>query len=440
MTRPLRIVLTAAAVFAAPMTAQAASAATRAVYPSVSSVSPKRVAVGGTMTIRGKGFRSGKNRNTVVFQRTGKPAVFVRVASATATRLTFLVPGKLAPFLATKGGAAVPTRFRLRVLSARFARSFTTSSLSPVITPKATTSATGTGAGTGTTSTVPVAPTCQALAAADPSGDRDGDAIANDREAQIATDPCNADTDGDGIVDGYEYRSAVDLNGSALPYPGKRPWPNPLDPSDTRYDFDGDGLSLSQEYSLWRYVGASFPVSAYSDGTQNSGGRVDATTPALMALDRDGNGIVTDDERDADADGLSNMVEFNLTGTRAWWRLAYPSEQPYSISTFYELDPTNPDTDGDGESDGTDDQDHDGWSNIQEMQSTRAETGYRVQPYNPCLPDPHSRTCSRYFPFSQPWAPFDGSQSPGDAIPFRWPRPTTQPVTGGWDGRGGPQS
>ena len=136
------------------------------------------------------------------------------------------------------------------------------------------------------------------------------------------------------MVDGYEYQSALDLNSIALPYPGKRPWPNALDPSDGGYDFDGDGLSLSQEYSLWRYVGATFPVSQYSDGTQNSGGRMYVTSASQVPLDRDGNGILTDDQRDADGDGLSNMVEFNMQGTQDWWTSKYPDEQPYSIATF----------------------------------------------------------------------------------------------------------
>ena len=40
------------------------------------------------------------------------------------------------------------------------------------------------------------------------------------------------DTDGDSMTDGWEYYAAKDLNVKAVPYPGKRPFPNPLDPSD----------------------------------------------------------------------------------------------------------------------------------------------------------------------------------------------------------------
>ena len=100
------------------------------------------------------------------------------------------------------------------------------------------------------------------------------------------------------MVDGYEYQSALDLNSIALPYPGSRPWPNPLDPSDGKYDFDGDGLSLSQEFELWRYAGSGFPVTQYSDGTQNSGGRVYVSSSTQALQDEDGTGVLTDDERE----------------------------------------------------------------------------------------------------------------------------------------------
>ncbi|MDP9344468.1 MAG: IPT/TIG domain-containing protein [Actinomycetota bacterium] len=201
MNRSLKIVLTAATVLAAPI-AQASAATSRAVYPSVSSISPKRVAIGGTMTVKGKGFRAGKNRNTVVFQRAGKPAVFVRAAGASTTKLTVRIPAKLTAFLATKAGVPTPTTFRLRILSARFSRSFTSSSLSPVITPKSASTGTGTDTAPATGAVAPAAPPCQQLAAGDPDADEDSDGISNGREAQIHTDPCNPDSDGDGMVDG----------------------------------------------------------------------------------------------------------------------------------------------------------------------------------------------------------------------------------------------
>ena len=57
--------------------------------------------------------------------------------------------------------------------------------------------------------------------------------------AAIKRDTCRADTDDDGVEDGYEYRSAHDLNDDEnqqpnkyLAYPGKRPYPNPVFKSD----------------------------------------------------------------------------------------------------------------------------------------------------------------------------------------------------------------
>ena len=230
------------------------------------------------------------------------------------------------------------------------------------------------------------------------------------------------------MVDGYEYQSAITLNSQALPYPGKRPWPNPLDPTDGGFDFDGDGLTLSQESKLWKYTGSVFPVDQYNDGTQNSGGRMYVTNSSQLPLDEDGNGILTDDERDADGDNLSNIVEYNFEGTQAYWKKAYAADGTYSIASFSDVD------------DGADDQDHDGWSNFEEMQLTRADTGYRVHAFNPCLPDPYSRVCSRYAYLSTSWAPFNGSQQAGDMIPFRVPNvPGTMP-SNTWNGNGGPQN
>ena len=109
-------------------------------------------------------------------------------------------------------------------------------------------------------------------------GDWDHDLLDNGVEAQLKMNACAADSDGDGVEDGYEYKSAIDLNddefqepNTTLPYPGKRPYPNPLDPTDANKDFDGDILTLAEEQSLWRYTGVRtlFDLT-YSDGEQYS--------------------------------------------------------------------------------------------------------------------------------------------------------------------------
>src|SRR3954464_3048010 len=76
-----------------PATAGAATA------PKVTSVAPLKLKIGDRLTIKGKGFIPGKNRNTVVFKSRGARAVFVKAESATKTRLVVKVPTKLVPFL-----------------------------------------------------------------------------------------------------------------------------------------------------------------------------------------------------------------------------------------------------------------------------------------------------------------------------------------------------
>jgi hypothetical protein len=432
---PRLLLLACALLVVLPAGANAASSKKGVGYPVIKKVSPLKLSIGGTLTITGKNFRSGKGKNTVVFKRSGKPAVFAKSASSTTTKISVVVPAKLSTFLSKKNGTAVGTRFQLRVLAKRFSKAFTSNSLSPVISPKK-----AGGAGGGAAQPTPYQ-LCQAGVKTNPGADSDGDGLVNATETAIGTDPCNADSDGDGMVDGYEYDSALDLNGRALPYPGKRPWPNPLDPSDGNSDFDGDGLSLLQEYKLWKFVGGTFPVTAYSDGTQNSGGTMPTLNPTLQALDLDRDGNLTDDERDADNDGLSNIVEYQFRGTQSWWSSIYDSEKPYGIRVFSGVDPTVWDSDGDGVPDGADDQDADGYSNYTEMEVSRSQQNLRVQPYNPCLPNPYSPTCSRYVPKNDAWPPFDGSQQQNDPIPFTLDHSSPP----NWDGRkwdgysGGPQ-
>ena len=433
--------LSAAAVLALPAGSAVAKSAPK--YPVVTKVTPMKVGVGDLITISGRGFRSGKNTNTVVFKRSGQRAVFVKAESATATKLTLHVPLKLQAYMPVQNSQPAPGVFSIRVISRRFGQKFTGRSLSPTIGPA------GTGIQAPGTTPPSAYEQCLAAAQANPAGDEDKDSLSNGLEKSVGTDPCRADTDTDGLSDGWEYQSALDLNSRAYPYPGKKPWPNPLDPTDANYDFDGDGLSAAQEFQLWQYVGSPFgpggDLAAYSDGTQNTGGMVlTAGNPALQALDLNGDGNLTDDERDADNDGLSNMVEFNTTGTQAWWAGGpYKNEKAYKWRTFAETSPTDPDSDGDGVLDGADDQDADGYDNYTEMQFDRRQ-GLYVQPFNPCLPNPYSVVCSRYVPLdpSENYPPFDTASSAwvGSVVPLAWPNPIA-PGSGQtfWNGAAGSQ-
>ena len=243
--------------------------------PRITAIAPKHVAVGQTLTIRGRNFLVGRSKNTVVFKRKGARAVFAKADVSTKKVLRVKVPATLQKFFALKAGNPVPTVFRLRILAARFGKKFTGRKLSPIVSG-------------------PVPTANQVVQSPDGDCDKDGvknrydadddnDLLTDATEVAIGTVPCNADSDGDGVEDGYEFQSAKDLNDDEhqnpnqnLPYPGKRPYPNPLY-ADADRDYDGDSLTLANEQALWRY---SYSVShmatrtltrlSYSDGMQYS--------------------------------------------------------------------------------------------------------------------------------------------------------------------------
>ncbi len=400
----------------------ASSASAKSSLPTITDVSPLKAQIGDKLTIKGSRFVPGKQTNIVVFKRDGKPAVFVKADSATRSSLSVTIPEKLGPFLVDGAGAPGGFAFRLRILAAKFGRAFTATKDSPVIRPKS-------GAGGDPTATTECA---AGKTPTDPNGDADGDGMTNADEAKFHTDPCKLDSDGDGISDTFEVYSALDLNLKDLPYPGKKPYPNALDGSDAGFDFDQDGLSMKDEYALWMYSGGKLPLT-YSDGSQDTGGPT-LTTAATTDLDMDHNGVLTDDEKDADHDGLGNWDESHGRMTPEWWGAIFPGERPYSgaAGSAPMLTPSmvDPDSDGDGVLDGADDQDHDGIANLDEIDRYRvadANGMLWVNPYNPCLPDYKSRVCTLHPPISSPWAPFPITATT-PAPPLHWsPTPVVGP-------------
>jgi hypothetical protein len=420
-----RLVLLACALLAVLPACANAKSSKGGTYPVVKSVSPLKLGVGDVMTITGKSFRKGKNKNTVVFKRDGGRAVFVKAPDATTTKIGVTVPAKLLPFLLKKKGKRTFTLFRIRVLSKRFAKSFTTKKKSPKIGPDAI------GGGTKD----------------DCDGDKiknkvdkddDNDLIPDTLEATLGTQPCVRDSDGDGESDGWEYYSALDRNGSAKPAPFAKPYPNPLDGKDADIDHDGDGLTDIQEYSAWASFGGNKLPLSYSGGNPASAGR--GAPPAGMAyMDRDRNGFLSDFERDADGDGIPNMDEggskdaaritksqpsddtnyydFGLF-TQTYIKLATDQgkqpeplcaginqvpfycldsadQNPIKVDKVDTLDWLSADSDGDGIRDDQDDADHDDVPNITEYLAEIAapfkDRSYRQ--LDACIPSADSRFC-----------------------------------------------
>jgi hypothetical protein len=401
----------------------AAKKKTTVCYPTVSKVSPLRVGIGDKLVIKGKSYKSGKGKNFVVFKRDGGRALFVKADKATTTQITVTVPAKLLTFFTQKAGAPVATRFRLRVMATKLAKTYTKNAQSPLISPVA-------GAATGT------AADCDGDGVINgKDGDDDNDLLSDAEEAADGTDACKRDSDEDGMSDGWEVQSAKDRNGGV--YPKAKPVPNPLDAADAAIDSDGDGLTNLEEYSAWATFGHNaFPLS-YSGGNIASAGRY--SVPADQKyLDRDGNGFLSDFERDADGDRISNMDE-SRTGINMARIVTSQSDEDrgfydFGVFTpiyiekaaeatkqdkcggvnevpFYCVDQAQPtkinvqkvdtldwlstDSDGDGVRDDLDDVDHDGIGNLTELQQMRSmpfsERDY--SPIDSCVPSIDNTSC-----------------------------------------------
>jgi hypothetical protein len=183
-----------------------ALAATKArTRPTISSAVPLPLHIGDTLTIRGRNFLATKKRVTVAFKRDGSPAVSVKAAQATRTRIKVVVPASLAKYFTVTAGVARATRFRVRVMARRLSTGYTALKRSPLVIPGA-----GGAAGelddelTGTDDGCDEGGIVEAI---DGGGGDDalfddaprlGDALEGASEA----DPCSVDSLGDGLQDG----------------------------------------------------------------------------------------------------------------------------------------------------------------------------------------------------------------------------------------------
>ncbi|MBI5106173.1 MAG: hypothetical protein HZB46_14530 [Solirubrobacterales bacterium] len=433
MLRSLRILIlliAAAGLTLAPAAMGAKKTKAKVTYPSVSKVSPVKAGIGDTLSIKGKNFRSGKGKTTVILKRDGGRAIFIKADKATKTSLSITLPAKLLPFLLVKEGKPQYTRFRVRILTAKFGKKYSATKVSPLIGP----SASGVGD----------ADDCDGDGVGNSKdADDDNDLLSDTEEARLGLQSCKRDTDGDGMSDGWEQFSAIDRNGgSTKPAPTRRSYPNALDGKDGAVDSDGDGLSNLDEYTAWATFGGNKVPLSYSGGNPASAGRY-KVPDELAYMDQDGNGFLSDFERDADGDGIPNKDEmrgshnaagYMLAGwpadTALYWdygiftdtyikKAAEQSKQdtplcaginqvpwycvesatdggsPLEVSKVDTLDWLDADSDGDTIRDDQDDVDHDDIPNLTEyLTEVALPFGKRKYgPLNACVPNSDSRFC-----------------------------------------------
>ncbi|MFX0005648.1 MAG: SdrD B-like domain-containing protein, partial [Candidatus Hermodarchaeota archaeon] len=170
--------------------------------------------------------------------------------------------------------------------------------------------------------------------------DPDSDLLTNFEEYGLNTNPTNPDTDGDGLSDGEEVNTYIT---------------NPLDA-----DTDGDELSDGEEVNT--YITDPLEPDTDVDGLWD-GEEVNTYGTDPLNSDTDGDGLSDADEinthgtdplnPDSDGDGLSDGEEVNTYGTGP----TNPDTDGDGLSdgeevNTYGTDPLESDTDGDGMNDG----------------------------------------------------------------------------------------
>jgi hypothetical protein len=360
ITRAITLFSLACLLLAAPL------AEARTPRPYVKSVSPLRASVGEKMTLQGYYFTPGYAENMVVLVASDGRVSYVRSEHSTKRTMTIIVPKKVERLLNVVNGKPVATSFRVKVIAKRMSRLARGALSQPLIGPD-------------------VGGDCDKDGNPNPTdGDDDNDLLPDSIEETARTNPCLPDSDSDRLLDGWEYMSAIDLNRNALPYPGKRPFPNALF-ADAGVDYDGDGLPAWAEHAMWWAGGHRYPLD-YSDGNQTTA--PSAPVPYAWNDYSYPFGQLSDDERDFDNDGLANVIEASSFFFEPW--SGYPG--------IVRPDFMDPDTDGDGVLDGEDDQDHDDVSNIEEFRRG-------IWAMNPCDPG-FGRVCPRWIvPGAEPKKP-----------------------------------
>jgi len=182
------------------------------------------------------------------------------------------------------------------------------------------------------------------------SDDADGDGLTDAEEADLGTDPADADTDDDGVNDGDEVAAGTD------------PLVAPVSPADS----DGDGLTDAEEADIGTDpADADTDDDGVNDGDEVAAGTDPFVAPPSAPVDSDGDGLTDAEEADigtdpadadTDDDGVNDGDEV-AAGTDPFVAPNAPADADgdgLSDADETELgtDPNVADTDGDGVGDG----------------------------------------------------------------------------------------
>ncbi|HUT53750.1 MAG TPA: hypothetical protein VM658_10180 [bacterium] len=202
----------------------------------------------------------------------------------------------------------------------------------------------------------------------DAGADSDGDGLTNLAEYNLGTDPCSSDPDGDGLPDDWEVLyvscgldplsgdSLADNDSDGLNNTGE--FAHGTDPCNP--DTDGEGLFDGAEVNTY----GTDPTNPDSDGEGlNDAFEVQTSHTDPLATDSDGDGLDDADEvmiygtnpnaADSDGDGLSDLIEVGTYFTDPW----LSDSDGDGLTDWSEIfvnstNPLDPDTDGDGIPDG----------------------------------------------------------------------------------------
>src|SRR5689334_9973680 len=102
------LTLVAAALLLLLPAAADAATAKSAAAPKITRVQPMRISVGGLLTITGRGFKSTRTKNTVIFRAGDGRTAFVKPRRATSRKLVLVVSASVARLLKVSNSRQVP--------------------------------------------------------------------------------------------------------------------------------------------------------------------------------------------------------------------------------------------------------------------------------------------------------------------------------------------